>query len=210
MKIGILGVGNVGGALGRGWARAGHEVRFGVRKASDPKVSRLVEEAGGGAAAVAVAEAAAWGEVVTLAVPWSACEEVLAAAGDLSGKVLLDCTNPLARDLSGLVVGADASAGERVAAWAAGARVVKIFNTTGAGNMADPRYGDEATTMLYCGDDPAAKETAAGLAADLGFDPVDAGPLVRARLLEPFALLWISLAYGQGRGPNIAWKLLAR
>jgi hypothetical protein len=76
--------------------------------------------------------------------------------------------------------------------------------------MADPSYGGEATTMLYCGDDAAAKETAAKLAADLGFDPIDAGPLVRARLLEPFALLWITLAYPQGHGRDIAWKLMKR
>jgi len=210
MRIGIVGAGNVGGALGGGWARAGHEVRFGVRDPGDSKVARLVSEIGGKAAASTVAAAAAFGEAVALTVPWSAAEDAINAAGDLSGKVLLDCTNPLRRDLSGLVTGPETSAGEQVAGWAPGARLVKIFNTTGAGNMANPRYGDLAATMLYCGDDPAAKETAARLAADLGFDPIDAGPLVRARLLEPFALLWITLAYAQGHGRDIAWKLLKR
>ncbi len=210
MRIAVIGAGSVGGALGRGWARAGHEVRFGVRDAGDPKVKELTGESGGKAPASSVGEAAAWSEVVTLAVPWSAAKDAVAAAGDLRGKVLLDCTNPLTQDLSGLAVGAGTSAGEQVAAMAPGARVVKIFNTTGANNMADPRYGETAATMLYCGDDAAAKEVAARLAADLGFDPIDAGPLVRARLLEPFALLWITLAYPQGHGRDIAWRLMKR
>jgi 8-hydroxy-5-deazaflavin:NADPH oxidoreductase len=214
MRIGVIGAGNVGGALGTGWARAGHEVRYGVRDAGDPagdpKLAKLVAESGGRAAAASVAEAAAWGEAVALTVPWGAAKDAIASAGDLAGKVLLDCTNPLTKDLSGLAVGPDTSAGEQVAGWAQGAKVVKIFNTTGANNMADPRYGGEAATMLYCGDDAGAKETAARLAADLGFEPIDLGPLTRARLLEPFALLWITLAYPQGHGRNIAWKLLKR
>ncbi len=213
MRIAVIGAGNVGGALGRGWARAGHEVVFGVRDASDPKVKELTAagEAGGGKIVVAgVGEAAAASEVVVLAVPWAAAEAAVAEAGDLRGRVVLDCTNPLTKDLSGLAVAAGTSAGEQVAGWAAGARVVKIFNTTGANNMESPRYGDTAATMLYCGDDAPAKEVAARLAADLGFDPVDAGPLVRARLLEPLALLWVTLAFAQGQGRDIAWKLMRR
>jgi 8-hydroxy-5-deazaflavin:NADPH oxidoreductase len=203
MRIGIIGAGNVGGTLGRRWAGAGHEVVFGTRhpgRVGTPPGTR----------AARVREAAEHGEVVVLATPWDGVREALAAAGDLAGKVLLDCTNPLAADLSGLAIGHTTSAGEQVAALSPGARVVKVFNSTGAGNMADPLYGEQAATMLYCGDDGEAKGIAARLTAELGFEPVDAGPLRNARLLEPLAMLWISLAYVQGLGPGIAFKLLRR
>ena len=87
---------------------------------------------------------------------------------------------------------------------------MKVFNTTGANNMGNPRYPEGPATMLYCGDDASAKEAARRLAADLGFDPVDAGPLQQARLLEAFAMLWISLAYAQGLGREIAFRLMRR
>jgi 8-hydroxy-5-deazaflavin:NADPH oxidoreductase len=208
MRIGIIGAGNVGSALGRGWVRAGHEVTFGVRDPAAPKVRTLVAETG--AKAASVAEAAASGEVVVFATPWEATEDAVRGAGDLAGKVVFDCTNPLAPQLAGLTHGFDTSAAEMVAAWAPGARVVKVFNTTGANNMANPDFGGIAATMFYCGDDAEAKAVAARLAADLGFDPLDAGNLEQARLLEPLALLWIRLAYVQKQGREIAFKLLRR
>jgi predicted dinucleotide-binding enzyme len=208
MRIGIIGAGSVGGALGRGWTRAGHEVTFGVRDASAPKVKSLLEETG--AKAASVAEAAAGAEVVVLATPWDATRDAVRHAGGLAGKIVLDCTNPLAPNLAGLTHGFDTSAAEQIASWAPGARVVKIFNTTGADNMTSPEYGGVAATMFYCGDDAEAKATARKLAADLGFDPVDAGSLEQARLLEPLALLWIRLAYAQGMGREIAFKLMKR
>lgn len=208
MNIGIIGAGNVGGTLGKRWAQGGHAVKFGVRDAADPKLAALLAEAGPGASTGTVAEAAAFGEVVALTVPWSAARDALRAAGNLSGKILLDAMNPLSPGLR-LEVGLTTSAGEQVAAWTPGARVVKIFNTTGFNNMANPRYGDTGITMFYCGDDAGAKAVAAQLAAELGFSPVDAGPLTQARLLEPLALLWISLAIG-GLGRDIALQLIRR
>jgi predicted dinucleotide-binding enzyme len=210
MRIGVIGAGSVGGTLGRRWAERGHEVLFGVRDATDEKVRRLLSASGGRARAGSVEQAGAFGEVVVLTTPWSAAESALRAAGDLRGKTLLDCTNPLKSDLSGLTIGHTTSGGEQVAAWARGAKIVKIFNTTGFDNMADPEYKEGPATMLYCGDDSSAKTTAATLAADLGFDPVDAGPLVQARLLEPYALLWITLAYKQGLGRSFAFRLVRR
>jgi len=208
MRIGIIGAGSVGGALGQGWGRAGHEVMFGVRDAVHPKVAKLVEQTG--TKAGTVAEAAAFGEVVAFATPWEATEDAVRSAGDLRGKIVLDCTNPLAPQLAGLTLGHTTSAGEQVAAWASGARVVKIFNTTGANNMANPDFHGTAATMFYCGDDADAKTVASRLATELGFDPVDAGKLEQARLLEPLALLWIRLAYVQQMGREIAFKLLRR
>lgn len=112
--------------------------------------------------------------------------------------------------LTGLSIGLDSSAGEQVQAWAPAAHVVKIFNTTGADNMQDPDYAGQAATMFYCGDSEGAKEIAGSLAADLGFEPVDVGPLSQARVLEPLAMLWISMAMRYGFGRDIAFKLLRR
>ncbi len=209
MTIGIIGAGSVGGTLGTGWARKGHSVLFGVLDPSKPSVKELMQRAGESSKAGTVAAAGAC-DVVVLATPWAATEDAVKRAGNLKGKVLLDCTNPLLPDLSGLALGTTTSGGEKVAGWATGARVVKIFNTTGYGNMANPVYGSERNTMFYCGDDSSAKQTAAQLATDLGFDPIDAGPLTQARLLEPCALLWITLAVKQGMGVNIAYKLMRR
>jgi predicted dinucleotide-binding enzyme len=209
MRIAVIGIGMVGGTLGRRWAQEGHEVMFGVREPSSEKVGQLLAESGANARAGSVAEAAAFGEVFVLATPWAGAEDAIRKAGDLSGKIVLDCTNPLKPDMSGLA-DLHASAAEQVAAWVPGARVVKIFNTTGFKNMDNPKFGEDRVTMFYCGDDAEAKKVAAGLAEDLGFEVVDAGPLAEARSLEYLALLWIHLAYVQKLGPGIAFKLIRR
>ncbi len=211
MKIGIIGAGNVGGALGKIWTAKGHEVVFGVRNPDDPKVTSLVKSAGRRAHAASVKEAAESGEIVVLATPWPATQEALAAAGDLHGKILVDCVNPLTADFSALTIGHTTSAAEQVATWAPGAKVVKAFNTTGAGNFAKPKFGSEQASMFICGDDAAAKGVVTMLAQEMGFEVVDAGALTSARLLEPLAMLWIHLAYKQGLGPTgHAFKLLRR
>ncbi len=210
MKIAIIGVGNVGSALGTGWAKKGHSVTFGVRNPQDEKVKKALAGAGKNAQAATVSEAAKSAEVVVLATPWPATQEAVQSAGNLSGKIVVDCVNPLKPDLSGLAIGQTTSAAEQVAGWAKGAKVVKAFNTTGAGNMANPKYGSQNASMFICSDDAAARKTVGGLAEDLGFEVVDAGPLVMARALEPVALLWIYLAYGGGLGPNFAFKILKR
>src|SRR5262245_31398903 len=210
MKIAIIGAGNVGSALGHGWASAGHEIVFGVRDPNDTKVQEIVRSVGRGTRAATVRDAVAPTEVVVLATPRPAARDALTAAGSLRGKVLVDATNPLQSDLSGLVIGHTTSAGEQVAAWAPGGKVVKAFNTIGALHMTNPRFGDQRASMFLCGDDAAAKEVVAGLATALGFEPVDAGPLTQARLLEPLALLWISRAFAYGQGLNIAFRLLRK
>jgi predicted dinucleotide-binding enzyme len=209
MKLAIIGAGDVGGTLGRAWAKKGHDVFFGVRNSQDDKTRQLLRSAGPSARADTVAEAAAFGEVVVLATPWQATEAAIRAAGDLSGKVVIDCTNPLKPDFSGLEVGFTTSGGEMVAGWAAGAKVFKAFNTTGFNVMADPVIGGTRTVMFVCGDDGAAKPAVLRLVEDIGFEAVDAGPLTQARLLEPWGMLWIYLAF-HGVGRDFGFALVRR
>jgi predicted dinucleotide-binding enzyme len=207
MNIAVIGMGNVGGALGRRWAANGHAVVFGSHKPTDSKA--VAEASAMNCRIASIRDAVSGADVVVLATPWQAVQKVLAAAGSLSGQVLLDCTNPLTADFTALEFGHTTSGGEEVAKLSSGARVVKIFNTTGFGNMTDPDYAGTPATMLYAGDDPAAKDTAAALAKELGFEPIDAGPLSASRLLEPFALLWIKLAF-QKLGFNFTLNVIRR
>ena len=206
MRIAVIGAGNVGTTLGRGWTRRRHQVTYGVR---DPHSAKAEALAQGGVRVTVPTEAVERSEVVVLATPWATTRDAVEALGDIGGRPLLDATNPIGPGLT-LAVGDGGSGGELVQAWAPTARVVKIFNTTGVENMASPMYGDQAATMFYCGDDEPACAVAAKLAADLGFDAVSAGPLRNARLLEPLALLWISQAMVQGASRGIAFKLLRR
>ncbi len=202
MKIGIIGSGQVGGTLGKRWAEAGHQVAFGSRNPGSEQMRAL--------GAVSLQEAVTASEVVLLATPWEAAQEAIEQAGPFAGKILIDATNPLLPRLEGLAIGTYTSAAEHVASWAQGAHVVKAFNTVGYNIMTNPRFGQNSAVMFYCGDDGPAKQTVHQLAAGLGFDPVDAGPLTQARVLEPLALLWISLAYQAGLGREIGFQLLRR
>jgi 8-hydroxy-5-deazaflavin:NADPH oxidoreductase len=210
VKIAIIGAGAVGGTLGKGWAKKGHQVYFGVRKPKDQETLDLMKAAGNGAQAGVPAEAAAFGEVVVFATPWPATEAAVKSAGNLSGKIVVDCTNPLKADLSGLELGQTTSGAEQIANWARGAKVFKAFNTTGFNIMADPVIQGIPTVMFVCGDDPAAKSRVLQLASDLGFDAVDAGPLTQARLLEPWAMLWIYLSIKGSAGRGFGFALLRR
>ena len=209
MKIGIIGSGNVGGTLGSRWAHAGHTVTFGTRNRVSPEITALLESAPGSRAATSQ-EAAAECDVILLSTPWPATREILASVGSLAGKVVIDATNPLLPGLAGLEVGTDNSAAELVASWAPGARVVKAFNTIGSNIMANPDFGGSRALLFYCGDDADAKATVHALATEIGFDAEDAGPLKNARLLEPFAMLWISRAFTPGHGGEFAFQILRR
>ena len=203
MRLGIIGAGRVGGTLGRLWEAQGHDVRFGVRDKS--------KDAGGGLPSertVSVAEAGAFGDVIVLATPWSGTPNAVRAAGDLKGKTVIDCTNPLLPDFSALAVGLTTSAAEEIAKLIPTAHVVKCFNTLGASNFANPEFGGERASMFFCGDDASAKLTVAELGKQLGFDMVDAGPLLQARTLEPMALLWITMAMKYGGSTRSAFRLL--
>lgn len=210
MKIGIIGSGNVGGALGSRWARLGHEVIFGSRDPQGIEMQQFSAKTSGKTRAATLADTARDGDVLLLSTPWPATQQVIAGLGDLNGKILIDATNPLLPDLSGLTLGTTTSAGEQVAGWARGAKVVKAFNTVGANIMENPTFEGHRPVMFYCGDDSQSKQVVSKLISELVFEPVDAGPLTQARLLEPFALLWISLAFAQGMGREFAFELLRR
>jgi 8-hydroxy-5-deazaflavin:NADPH oxidoreductase len=179
MKIAVLGAGNVGGALGKLWSGRGHEVRFGVPDPGSDKIKALLASTGGKLKAGSNREAAGASEVVVLSVPWPAAEQAIRDCGDLSSKVVIDCTNPLRPDMKGLVVGLTTSAAEQVAAWS-GAKVVKAFNTLGAGNFGNAEFAGSQADGFYCGDDAAAKAKVKPLIADIGLNPVDVGPLRNA------------------------------
>jgi 8-hydroxy-5-deazaflavin:NADPH oxidoreductase len=155
---------------------------------------------------VAVADAARQAEVMLLAVPWPEVPNAIQSLGPLQGKIVIDATNPLTAALE-LAIGHDDSAGETIGRLAKGARVVKAFNTTGAENMSRARDFSARPVMLVAGDDADAKKTVQKLAADIGFEPVDAGPLSASRLLEPMAMQWIKLALG-GLGTNFAYAFV--
>ena len=209
MNVGVIGSGNVGGTLGTRWAGLGHKVTFSSRNPESQEMKSLVAKAGATARSTTVAEAAQC-EVILLATPWPATRAALESAGSMEGKLLIDATNPLKANLAGLEFGNTTSGAEQVASWAPGAKVVKAFNTVGFGIMANPKFGDRSATLFYCGDDASAKQTVHQLATELGFTAHDAGPLSQARVLEPFALLWIKLANVHGYGRDIAFDLMRR
>ena len=209
MKIAILGAGSVGGTLGRLWAAKGHSVTFGVPDPTGDKVKKLLSDLSG-ARATNNRDAAASADVVALCTPWPVAQDAVQSSGDLAGKVLIDATNPLANDLSGLVIGTTTSAAEQVQSWAPHARVVKAFNTIGAIDYGNAHFGSQRADGFYCGDDAAAKSTVKQLIGDTDLEPVDVGPLRNARLLEPLAMLWIDLAVNQRQGTNHGFKLLRR
>jgi NADPH-dependent F420 reductase len=210
LKVAILGTGGVGAALGTRWAQAGHEVIFGSRHPLSEKVLEVVEQCGPSARALACPQAVADAEAIVLAIPWPAVRNTLPELGDLRSRPLIDCTNPLLDDLSGIELGHSTSAAEQIAAWSPSARVIKAFNTASVRVMLNPQFGGHPATMFYCGDDAAAKTVVRQLIADIGFEPVDAGPLASARYLEPLAMLYIHLAFKQGWGSNCAFKVLKR
>ena len=210
MRIGIIGAGAVGSTLARAWAYRGHQVALATRNPEDPKLATLALSIGPNATAAAVPKAVEHSEVVVLATPWTAVRDMPGVAADWSGKILIDCTNPLRADGRWLEDGYQISGAERVAAWADGASVFKTLNHTGVNNMADPVYPNGRAVMFVCGDDEAAKPTVLRLVGELGFDTIDAGALKVARLLEALAMLWIHLATAQRLGPEIAFALMRR
>jgi len=208
MRIGILGSGLMGGKLGTIFARAGHEVVFSYAR-SEQKLKTLARDARRKARAGTPREAAEEADAVLLAVHWSRIEDVLHQAGDLSGKVIVTCSLPMNEDSTELVVAHTSSGAEELAKMIPKARVVAAFQTVPSEvlfGVYEARRKASRPSLVYCGDDESGKGVAAGLIRDVGFDPVDAGPLRIARYTEPFALLIAQLAYEGRGGPGLAYR----
>ena len=208
MRIGILGSGLMGGKLGTIFARAGHDVTFSYARSAQ-KLERLAREAQGKARAGTPADAARDAGAVLLAVHWSRVDDVLHQAGDLAGKVVVTCSLPMNADDTGLVIAHTSSGAEALAKKARGAHIVAAFGTVPSevlfGVFAARRKA-KRPSLVYCGDDERSKRVAAQLIRDVGFEPVDAGPLSVARYAEPFTLLVARLAYETDRGPELAYR----
>jgi len=208
MKIGILGSGLMGGKLGTIFARAGHEVVFSYARRKE-KLEGLARDAGPKARAGTPAEAARTADALLLAVHWSRVDDVLKQAGDLAGKVIVTCSLPMNADDTGLVIAHTTSGAEELAKKVPEAKVACAFNTVPSEvlfGVYEARGGASRPSLVYCGDDAGSKEIAAALIRDVGFDPVDAGPLRIARYTEPFALLMGQLAYEGADGPELAYR----
>jgi 8-hydroxy-5-deazaflavin:NADPH oxidoreductase len=208
MRIGILGSGLMGGKLGTLFARAGHEVVFSYAR-SERKLKRLAREAQGNARAGTPGDAAREADALLLAVHWSRVDDVLKQAGDVSGKVIVSCSLPMNADDTDLVIAHTSSGAEALAKKVRRAHVVAAFGTVPSevlfGVFAAKRKANRPS-LVYCGDDAGAKQLTAGLIRDVGFDPVDVGPLRIARYTEPFTLLIARLAYEGEGGPELAYR----
>ena len=208
MKIGILGSGLMGGKLGTIFARAGHEVLFSYSR-DEKKLQTLARQAGPRASAGTPAEAAREADVLLLAVHWSRIDDVLHQAGNLTRKVVVTCSLPMNADDTDLVVAHTSSGAEELAKRIPEARVVAAFGTVPSEVLFavyEKRRRKTHPSLIYAGDDARAKKIVAELIEDVGFEPIDAGPLRIARYSEPFTLLIAKLAYEGANGPALAYR----
>ena len=196
MKVGVLGSGDVGRALGAGFLKHGYEVMLGSRSPKKREVQDWVSR-NPGAKSGTFEEAARFGEIIVLSVAGRVVDNVIELAGaeNLSGKVLMDTTNPLAEQppLNGVLIesiGSNDSLGERIQAKIPNAHVVKAFNTVGNALMVHPKFSEGTPTMFYCGNNGEAKETVAEIIRQFGWLPYDCGSITSSRALEPLCLLW--------------------
>jgi predicted dinucleotide-binding enzyme len=219
MKIGIIGVGNMGSALGNLFAKHGHEVMFSFSR--DPQtIEQAATNAGSNARTGTPEQAARFGEVVLLAVGWGSVNAALSAAGSLDGKTLISCVNPLTPDFTSLVLGTTTSGAEEIAKLVPNAHVVEAFLNVFAGilHSGTMKFGADVPSVFYCGDDASAKSTVATLISEIGLEAVDAGPLKNARFVEPTAMLVLQLGaflgmakeWRPGEFTDLSVKLLRR
>ena len=198
----------MGAKLGTIFVRAGHDVVFSYSH-DHAKLERLARDSGGVARAGSPADAARDADAVLLAVHWSRVDDVLKKAGDLTGKVIVSCSLPMNAEDTELAVGHTSSGAEELAKKVSGAHVVEAFNTVPSEvlfSVFEMAGREPRPSLVYCGDDDGAKEVAARLIRDVGFEPVDVGPLRMARYMEPFTLLIARIAYEGEGGPAITYR----
>lgn len=208
MKIAIIGAGKVGASIATGLARKGHTIILGTRDPGKADIKALMAKLG--ASAMPQREAAANADVTVLSLPWGAAEGAIKALGDLKGKTVIDCMNPLGMvgGALGLTTGFTTSAGEMVQAWLPGAHLVKTLNQVGAELMANNSRLAGRPVMFMAGNDDGAKRAVVSLLTALGFEPQDAGDLSKARILEPYAMVWINQALLRGAGRDWAFGMV--
>ena len=215
MRIAVIGHGKLGSSLGARLANEEHDVVYGVGDPEGTRAKEFFVAAAGNVRLAATSEAIRGAEIVFLATPFAAAEEIVRSAGDLGDlgdRVIVDCTNPIGPGLT-LSLGRDDSGGERIARAGRGGRFVKAFNTYGFENISDssyPGHGALRPVMFLCGTEAEARKRVAGVATDLGFRPVDLGEMDAARYLEPLAMIWIRMARLHGKGANFTWAMLER
>jgi predicted dinucleotide-binding enzyme len=215
MKIGILGSGSVGQTLGAGFLKHGHPVNLGTRSPDSGEIKKWLAATPGSTAGT-FAEAAKFGELIVLAVKGTIVENVLNLAGkeNFSGKTLLDATNPIADapPVNGVLqffTGPNESLAEKIQAQLPQARVVKAFNSVGAGRMINPHYEQGTPTMFFCGNDPSAKSQVSDIIRQFGWEPYDVGGINAARALEPLCMLWCIPGFTKNQWTH-AFKLLTK
>jgi predicted dinucleotide-binding enzyme len=207
MKIGIIGAGNVGVGLAKFWVKHGHEI-FLSYSGDMAKLETEARSLGNGTRTGSPSEAASFGDVVVLSVPWAATLDAVRAAGPLKGKLVLSTVNALSPDLSGMAVGTTTSAAEEIAKLVPEARVVEALPSFAELlHSGSTVVEGQQATIFYCGDDRDAKQLVASLIAETGVEAIDAGPLRNARFIEPAMMLLVQLAYPLGMGP-VAFRLL--
>jgi 8-hydroxy-5-deazaflavin:NADPH oxidoreductase len=215
MKIGILGSGNMGGGLGKLWAKAGHQVIFAYSR-DESKLQQLATSAGANANAGTPLEAVSQSDVILLSVWMPDLAAAVRAAGSLDGKIVITCISGLQPDFSGKTIGLptnlEISVAETLQQLAPKAKVVEAFNSTFAEIIAaDSRqFGDDYPSVFYCGDDDEAKKVVAGLIKDCDYEAVDVGKLQVARSLETLATAWVQFAVTSQLFPNLGLKALRR
>lgn len=201
MKIAILGSGNIGSTLGKKWATAGHTVTFGIRNVDDPKYQQLLETMSGNAAIAATPEAVESAEAIVFAIPGTAVEETIAGLGEtLDGKIIIDATNKVRQaELNSLAA---------ISAKAPNAKLFRAFNSLGWENFDNPQLEGTQVDLFYCGDAGEAQKTVHQLISDIGLRPIYVGNQDQVKVIDTLTSLWFALAFEQGYGRRLAFKLL--
>jgi predicted dinucleotide-binding enzyme len=197
MRVGIIGSGDVGRALGRGFASRGYDVKIGSRSPDSEKLKTWLSEVSGKISTGNFAQTAAHGEIIVLATLGAAVEEAIRIAGqeNFDKKLVIDVTNPL--DFSrgmppGLLIGVNDSNGERVQRLLPNARIVKCFNTVPNSQQVDPKFTEGSPEMLICGNDKEAKQAVVKILKEFGWPgEIDIGGIEGARWLEALVPLWV-------------------